>query len=77
MIAKFCVFWERKGERYLGTKAVEVVRRAKVILMLAVGLSYSEIGKRLSRHRELRLGMLGEGPLQLGFEKELRERGDH
>jgi hypothetical protein len=46
MIAKFCVFWERKGERYLGTKAVEVVRRAKVILMLAVGLSYSEIGKR-------------------------------
>ena len=46
MIAKFCDFLERKGERYLGTKAVEVVRRAKVILMLAVGLSYSEIGKR-------------------------------
>jgi len=27
--------------------AVELVRRAKLILMLAAGLSYSEIGKRL------------------------------
>src|SRR6516165_4858335 len=30
-----------------GLLAVELVRRAKVILMLAAGLSYSEIGKRL------------------------------